>query len=250
MKKIIKFRGQGKTTDLIKMSAETGYRIVTFGDTRYIIEMANKMGLEIPNPISKNEYNLAQYRGDKKPILVDELEQFVYSCIGHEIYAATLNAEDVVIDASQNPISQLKNALVKLILKYQEIIGKGDFNVSYQILKNIEKINELVDFKDETTVKKKCLYLHPTKLGTEIVFENQIYEIGHKSLNDFVNEIFARTCIVEQGNIIQLYNICVCKSLGGLDITLADALTSKGIILIQDKDSKNADINKALPKLS
>lgn len=151
MKKIIKFRGQGKTADLIKMSAETGYRIIALSDTRYIVDMSKQMGVEIPQPITRKECNLAQYRNDEKPFLIDELEQFVINSIGHEIYAATLNAEDIIQDF-ENDLNLMKSTLHKLLIKYITLVEKNEFNVSYQVLKNIDLLKQQITDKSKISV--------------------------------------------------------------------------------------------------
>lgn len=55
MKKIVKYRGDGKTTELIKMSAETGFYIVTqYVDLTYKMSIENN--IDIPFPISFDEF--------------------------------------------------------------------------------------------------------------------------------------------------------------------------------------------------
>ena len=52
MKMIIKGRGEGKTTEFIKMSAETGCRIVCISmmECHRVLKVAKEMGYHIPKP--------------------------------------------------------------------------------------------------------------------------------------------------------------------------------------------------------
>jgi adenylate kinase family enzyme len=62
MKAIIGKRGAGKTTRLIRMSAETGCYIVAQIDwVPSIAEQAKKMGFQIPYPLSYQEFLRGQY---------------------------------------------------------------------------------------------------------------------------------------------------------------------------------------------
>lgn len=137
MKLICKNRGMGKTHDLIKMSAETGYQIVVHNDQskRFIAEKALEMGLNILPPITRKEMNLAQYC--KNTFLIDELELFVRE-FGN-IHAATINKENV---AEDNVYQRNINVLMK---DYEKIIANKDYNAGLNILKNIEQLNRQID---------------------------------------------------------------------------------------------------------
>lgn len=58
MHKIIRKRGAGKTTDLIRKSAETGTYILCANRKRalHIQKMADHLGLKIPFPVTVQEY--------------------------------------------------------------------------------------------------------------------------------------------------------------------------------------------------
>lgn len=73
MKLINKSRGTGKTTQLIYVSAITGFKIIVpnAAMAKYVEELAKKMGLKIPQPISYVEYKIGNDRG---PILIDEVQ--------------------------------------------------------------------------------------------------------------------------------------------------------------------------------
>jgi hypothetical protein len=92
MKKIIKERGQGKTTELIKISAETQYPIIalTMMDIVYIKEQSNKMGYKIPDPILLSDWRIKYHGSDIKAVLVDEGEMMLETLLGYPIYAISL----------------------------------------------------------------------------------------------------------------------------------------------------------------
>lgn len=77
MKIIYKSRGEGKTTELVKMSASTGIPILC-KNIRYIIDIANELGLNIPEPITIKDYT--PFSNEK--ILVDDAEYVLEHLIG------------------------------------------------------------------------------------------------------------------------------------------------------------------------
>lgn len=90
-------RQTGKTTMLVKESAKTGAIIVspTYQMRKYIIGLADKLGLEIPSPITVKQYFqiLARDRRDSnQKYLVDEL-QMMLNQMGIDI--ATVNVNNV-----------------------------------------------------------------------------------------------------------------------------------------------------------
>ena len=74
---IYKSRGEGKTTELVKMSASTGIPIVCI-DTRHINYIAKELDLNIPVPIAIK--NFKPFINDK--ILVDDAEYILQHLIG------------------------------------------------------------------------------------------------------------------------------------------------------------------------
>lgn len=101
--------------------------------------------VEIPQPITRAQLNLAQYRNEKTPILIDELDSFIKDTVHREVYAITIGAEDITKESDLfiDSNDELKNVLLCLVKKYKTLIENNDFNLSYQVLKNIEKIKEL-----------------------------------------------------------------------------------------------------------
>ncbi len=90
MNKIFKNRGLGKTTDLIRISSEKQYPIVTAGDITYIKAKAKEMGLSIPKPLRVGKDEL---RGINTPVLVDEAEYVLSYLLGNEIDTITLSID-------------------------------------------------------------------------------------------------------------------------------------------------------------
>lgn len=88
---IYKKRCRGKTTDLIRLSAETGYPIVAV-DAWWIRTYADKLGIKIPRPISIWDIKSGEIKPDGK-VLVDELEYVVKYLVGLDIDTATLSSE-------------------------------------------------------------------------------------------------------------------------------------------------------------
>jgi len=80
MYKIIVGRGQGKTSMLIEMSAQTGARIVTRDKdfARHTMRMALDMQIEIPDPITYREFVSGTFRGyDIHALLIDDVDALV-----------------------------------------------------------------------------------------------------------------------------------------------------------------------------
>lgn len=84
---IIKSRGHGKTRDLIKMSSENNIPIVSL-NPNYIKDMAQNMGLSIPEPISYSSHLCKAI-----PVYIDELALFLQH-IGCNCEAFTITLDD------------------------------------------------------------------------------------------------------------------------------------------------------------
>ena len=96
-KVIAKGRGEGKTTELIKLSAETGKYILVANQQRAmnISDMAGKMGLYIPFPVTVQEALKYSFRGTFiKEILVDDAEDVLQSLFRVNINAITVTTEE------------------------------------------------------------------------------------------------------------------------------------------------------------
>ena len=97
-------RYTGKTTKLVKMSAEKNYPIIVRDreSKKYILELAEEKNKIIPEPISLDEFRNGSIRGnvqDYDAYLVDELNLIVGDVFkdyfGKEVYAATMTVTTI-----------------------------------------------------------------------------------------------------------------------------------------------------------
>ena len=97
MNKIIKGRRQGKTTELIKRSAETRTYILVANRQRVeqVFEQAQSMGLNIPYPVTVEEYMRSGFRGSFiNSILIDDADD-VLSQVFSNVRIETITMSDV-----------------------------------------------------------------------------------------------------------------------------------------------------------
>lgn len=101
MKKIIKPRGKGKTTELIKLSAETNTYILVANRSRQkmVAELAHSMNMNIPYPVTVDDYMRSQFRGSFiKHILIDDaddvLQRFFNTIVIDAITITEVNADE------------------------------------------------------------------------------------------------------------------------------------------------------------
>lgn len=170
MRIIRKGRGEGKTTELIKISNKEWKYIVCVDHTRaeYIAYQASQLGLDIPFPITYNELPL-NYTNNIKSVLIDDMEELLAKLIKKPIDYATTSCEvihsaftedyDVVIENQK--LITLKNWLTgrKYLIDEHSTTMTGDFEDKHKwqlatncmINETINKINELVKliFKKE-----------------------------------------------------------------------------------------------------
>ncbi len=97
---IVGQRQAGKTTELIKMSAETGYPIVApyFYQADAIERRARQLGLEIPKPIGLSDPDLLKVVISKRGqsgILVDEAGLMLKRLFMCDIAAVSINGSVV-----------------------------------------------------------------------------------------------------------------------------------------------------------
>lgn len=92
MKKIIKPKGTGKTTELIKLSHDTWTYILVADRKRadWLADFAwNKLKIDIPNPVSVEEFIRAgRSLGYCKSVLIDDADDVLQKLIGHVNIAA------------------------------------------------------------------------------------------------------------------------------------------------------------------
>ena len=121
-------RASGKTTLLIKKSAETGAVIVvpTQAMCAYIEEMAHTMNLNITKPITVTQFLYEKGRGEKHKVLVDEL-QFLLDELG--IDAATVtnsHTENISENTDGEYIEELKTMIPKALYDKADDTVQGD----------------------------------------------------------------------------------------------------------------------------
>ena len=97
-------RQSGKTTMLIKMSAETGAIIVApnYMMVSHIVQMAIKLGLNIPTPITVKDYIYILSRGGlnkTQKYLIDELQMVLHRM---NVEAATVDSDHVIFGVKEN----------------------------------------------------------------------------------------------------------------------------------------------------
>lgn len=99
MERIIKGRQNGKTTELIKRSAETGIYILTVNHMRaqIIAKQAHDMGYNIPQPVSVSDYMTSHgFRGSHiKKIYIDDADDVLKSIFNTVVIEAiTITKEE------------------------------------------------------------------------------------------------------------------------------------------------------------
>ncbi|MHA4074557.1 hypothetical protein [Bacillus cereus] len=85
-------RACGKTTELIKKASVNNLYIVcaSKGRVRYVSDLAKKLGLDIPYPISISELPLHGYM---KEVLVDDVEDVLSALIGRRVTGASTSMD-------------------------------------------------------------------------------------------------------------------------------------------------------------
>lgn len=99
MKIIRADRGQGKTTELVKMSNKEWKYIVCKNIQRVdvIVGIADKLGLDIPYPITVRELPVSQYSYIES-VLIDDIEDVLHLFIGRPVDYITTSCEIVSLE--------------------------------------------------------------------------------------------------------------------------------------------------------
>ena len=92
---IVGGRGNGKTAALIRLSAETGYTIVTMTreGASNIKNQASKMGVDIPRPECVRDFQVYHPMKPRKGVLVDEAGMVLSNMLGTRVECATFEGE-------------------------------------------------------------------------------------------------------------------------------------------------------------
>ncbi len=94
MRLICRGRAGGKTIEAIKCSAKIGAHIICFNDNerKRIVEMAREIDLDIPRPITFEEFKSRAYCGKEvRRFVIDNVDEFLQSFTSIPIEAITLN---------------------------------------------------------------------------------------------------------------------------------------------------------------
>ena len=112
MKIILEPRRSGKTTKLINMSAETGAYIVchTKADTDRVWDIAQKMGKNIPYPISASDFLSRRYHPEGvRSLLIDNADLILQAISQVPIDAISLTySSEYLMDISS--VFQIENS--------------------------------------------------------------------------------------------------------------------------------------------
>ncbi len=90
MKIITGARNSGKSSALVRLSAETGATIVSMAPN-YIRDLANKMGLTIPQPLHPSD--LKEHKPSR--IYIDEIGYIMQYLIGADVEFATAEEDSI-----------------------------------------------------------------------------------------------------------------------------------------------------------
>ena len=181
MEVIHKGRGEGKTTELIKMSAETGKYILTpcLLGAQNIQRMAQEMKLTIPFPITVGEVKQHGFRGSFiKSILIDDADIVLQQLLGVKVDAITVTKKDGRMTNEE----LIKRLTAMKICTQCEISGKPcDDNCKWQY--EAGNMGEIVQTLEQTIEALKQMDL----LGDYSAYErglNDAWECAKKIYND------------------------------------------------------------------
>ena len=97
MKVLYGKRGSGKTTELVKTSAETGYYLIVKDRkmAAFCLDIARKLDLHIPYPLTYKEFLDHEYFGQRiKGFLMDDADLFIQHLTEVRVYGVTVSEED------------------------------------------------------------------------------------------------------------------------------------------------------------
>lgn len=183
MKIIVGGRASGKTTKLIKESAETGYRIIAFSKdaAKEIYMQAKNLGYDILRPISVIEYVLAPPNSfEQDGILIDELENTLEALFKQKIHAATFCSENM-------PLSEIST---KGTMPPKFIRGETVFKIEPEFIirnENFELVKRVKVYRVERVFvnKKSVSYLlRGKKYRVQEQFLYKTYKDAERAMNE------------------------------------------------------------------
>ena len=198
-------RGNGKTTHLIKMSAETGIPILTHSrqSAVLIFDRAKELNLNIPFVLIIDNKTIIKFNNlctglpftnikDIKEILIDELDIVLKELLGCNVNTATITEDkDSEIKESDLLIKKLSESINTLMEKYNQAINKNDINGGINILKNVDML-----IRDIDTIQRTNLFTERTNklAGKRNIYQDNIFEF-EKCPEEYVNAIKKRISI-------------------------------------------------------
>lgn len=154
---IVGSRGSGKSTELIKMSAETGLYILTGtkSQAEYLFNQARELGLNIPFPVTWEDYVKGRLQGtyiQKDGVLIDEASHILSRALqGIPIKAVTWTKAGFRDLDEENPDRCLEN----LWKRYQVTGFEGayklwldtreKFKTEYALRKRLKETEDLLE---------------------------------------------------------------------------------------------------------
>lgn len=116
-------RGKGKTTELVKMSAQNNVPILCAHRemARNTKCVARDLGLKIPEPLIVENFKNERYLGRRiGKILIDDLEMVLYEMFGSQVELVTTSA---IVEFEENEGCSHCNSLDKLSLHRSQNIN-------------------------------------------------------------------------------------------------------------------------------
>lgn len=158
MKLIISGRGAGKTTELVRRSAETGYYIVTVNRQAAlsVTYIARDLGLKIPFPLTAQEFIQGKYDSGVRGVLIDDADDLLRSFSRVPVFAATMSADNQGMEERVHHPS----------VKYW---GRGEYESS------TENKKEFLEYLDRQSLQNLVL-----KLVENIVIDQPINVCWHR----------------------------------------------------------------------
>lgn len=108
MIKIIKDRGEGKTLDLLRLSAEEQIPMLIHGKRSYIEYLVKKHNIKnLPEPIEFKHSNTVDALKGRFPIsnnliIIDDIEITLSRLLGVGVYAISMDSNDVHLEIRTN----------------------------------------------------------------------------------------------------------------------------------------------------
>ena len=223
-------RASGKTTMLIKESAETGKPIIVSNNDRVckVVQQAKEMGLRIPEPVSARRWILNDYLNDKSRILkkaidsggflIDELDHVLGNVFGAKISKATYTPEKMnvirshketqTLEEFESQLDEVENLLDRLDKAIDEMsneigiqeIGKKEEEDNMRKF----KVGDLVRVKSVDEMKKSKIMIEDMEeyaCTNHYVIDFRAYDIPGGKLAGYIlsgcNSYIFEECMLE-----------------------------------------------------